>query len=66
MFEAFRNPSLYKKFWVAALAAVGVIVFVCAPDAATGEAAFVVTRTEWYQVFVSVAGAIGVERVTNR
>ena len=54
----------YNKFWVALVAALGTLVLVCAPI--DNEAAFIVTRTEWYQVAVSFVAALGVYRVTNK
>jgi predicted FMN-binding regulatory protein PaiB len=57
--------SRYNKLWVALAAAFAVLVLACAPDATIGQAAFVVTTTEWYQVLFSFAGALGVYQVTN-
>lgn len=56
----------YNKFWLALAAAGGVLLFACAPDDATRQAAFVVTRTEWYQVLVAFAGSFGVYQVSNK
>ena len=60
------NLSRFNKFWVALAAAGGVLLFACAPDEAARQVAFVVTRTEWYQVLVAFAGSFGVYQVSNK
>lgn len=54
----------YNKFWVACVAAAGVLIFACAPTEV--EAAFTVTLNEWYMVLVGFAGALGVYQVPNK
>lgn len=58
--------SKYNKFWVALTAAAGVLLFACAPDTASGQAAFHLTITELYQALVAFAGALGVYQVQNK
>ena len=54
----------FNKLWVALVAALGALVLACAPI--DGEAAFVVTRTEWYMVVVAFAAAAGVYQAPNK
>lgn len=55
--------SKYNKFWMSLIAPIGVLVLVCAP--LDKEAAFVVTRSEWYTVVVALASSLGVYQVKN-
>lgn len=66
--DLFKNPRKYSKFWVALVAPAGALVFSCAPQEVDGvaEAAFVVTPTEWYNVLVAFAVAVGVYQVPNK
>jgi membrane associated rhomboid family serine protease len=62
--DIFTNPQKYTKFYVALMAALGVLVVACSPT--DKEAAFVVTSTEWYQVLFAFAGALGVVSFPNK
>lgn len=58
-----KNFTKYSKFWVALAAPLGVLLFVIAPT--NLEPAFHVSVTEWYQVIVALAAAVGVYQVKN-
>lgn len=61
-----QNLAKYNKFWIALAAAFGVLVSALAPDPATNQAAFVLTRNELYEVLFVFAGTLGVFQVTNK